>query len=108
MKKTFCDCCGEEIRTVFKSNGLPYNITFKNEVEFNLTSESDICIHCVIDSLNRLDDRDKAAPSIDRHIDNCNEIKDKWVNRLARACDVNARNTIHEIITEMKSFKFKK
>jgi hypothetical protein len=59
MKKTFCDTCGEEIKGPQHLEG---KIDRKSSaifvVEITLApAESDYCKYCIIDAVNKLDDR---------------------------------------------------
>ena len=111
MKKIFCDCCGEEIRTIFKINNIEGSIILTKGHTCRVTSESDVCIYCVIDALNKLDDRPKCEPKplLDIHIDNCNEIKDSWVKELNIALShFDATRQASIILQKIHNFKFSK
>jgi len=62
MKKTFCDVCNKEVTRCAPSLNAELRFTkLKIEVIAYVVdnSDSDVCMYCVIDALNRLDDRDR-------------------------------------------------
>lgn len=78
MKKTFCDLCGDEIKDEQYRDGpsaayrpdmfvkavgkSEKTITVRAEVIVNgSTGAYDVCNHCIIDAVNRMDDRPKAV-----------------------------------------------
>lgn len=82
MKRTFCDCCGQEIErhnvwadSAFSVVMLPVGLG-KGHVDFKITrtigfnDELDLCRNCVLDAARKLDNRPTQAP---RDIEMLNE-----------------------------------
>lgn len=69
MRKIFCDYCEAELT---RDNTLPIHVsgklelktTHKNKpahIKIDLVDVGDICGHCIIDVVNKFDDRPRAA-----------------------------------------------
>lgn len=62
MKRTYCDCCGNEITkdNFFNTNGIAVTV---GELEFKVNppdcvvADYDVCKYCVITNIAKLDDR---------------------------------------------------
>lgn len=64
MKKTFCDSCGKEMTEV--TNGKSFSVDSGNvsvtvNASIGLPDPSDLCKYCVIDAVNKADDRPKVS-----------------------------------------------
>lgn len=60
MKKAYCDCCGEEItaENIFSEfkvdiKGVDFHVKINNAIPVDY----DACKYCVLDEINKLDDR---------------------------------------------------